>query len=177
MTSQRVKLSTHLGEFTIELETAAARETCRYFIELVQARKLDQFSIVRIANTENTEHEPNYPIEIIQLSNLLDLNGSDIKQDRVAHESTEVTGLRHKKWSVSAARFEIGYLYQSFFICLRDEPELDAGGRRNPDAAGFAVFGNVAEGFDVLQNIHNNAETSEMLTEPIVVKKIQLLTN
>jgi peptidyl-prolyl cis-trans isomerase A (cyclophilin A) len=56
------------------------------------------------------------------------------------HETTAMTGLRHRKGTVSLARFAPGAVYHSWFVCMRDEPGLDAGGLRHPDGQGFAAF-------------------------------------
>ena len=93
------------------------------------------------------------------------------------HESTSDSGLTHKKWSVSAARFEAGFLYKNLFICMRDEPELDAAGLRNADGKGFAVFGEISAGFDVLEHIFSLAETDEILTTPIDIRAATITTN
>ena len=43
-----------------------------------------------------------------------------------------------------------------FFICIGDQPELDFGGRRNPDGQGFAAFGRVVKGMDVVRKIQRS---------------------
>ena len=57
-----------------------------------------------------------------------------------------------------------------FFICIGDQPELDFGGKRNPDGQGFAAFGKVTKGMDVIKKIHT-ANSKEQLLEPTI--KIQ----
>jgi peptidyl-prolyl cis-trans isomerase A (cyclophilin A) len=86
-----------------------------------------------------------------------------------------MTGLRHMKGTVSLARFAPGAVYHSFFICLRDEPALDFGGARHPDGQGFAAFGWVARGFDIVQRIFAHAEAEEYLRNVIGIERIGLL--
>ena len=64
-----------------------------------------------------------------------------------------MTGLRHRDGTVSMARDEPGTATSSFFICIGRQPELDFGGRRNPDGQGFAAFGRVVKGMDVVRRI------------------------
>ena len=42
----------------------------------------------------------------------------------------------------------------SFSIVINDQPEMNFGDRRNPDGQGFAVFGRVVSGMDVVKTIH-----------------------
>ncbi|MFX6040711.1 peptidylprolyl isomerase, partial [Acinetobacter baumannii] len=72
----------------------------------------------------------------------------------IAHETTKQTGLRHRDGTVSMARGAPGTATAEFFICLGDQPELDFGGRRNPDGQGFAAFGQVVQGMGVVRALH-----------------------
>jgi len=73
----------------------------------------------------------------------------------IAHETTKITGLRHRDGVISMARDAPGSATSEFFICLGDNPALDHGGARNKDGQGFAAFGRVAEGMDVVRAIHD----------------------
>jgi peptidyl-prolyl cis-trans isomerase A (cyclophilin A) len=59
-----------------------------------------------------------------------------------------------------------------FFICVGDQKELDFGGRRNPDGQGFAAFGKVIDGMDVVRRIHDAPEASQRLTPPVAILRI-----
>jgi len=93
----------------------------------------------------------------------------------IAHEPTVRTGLRHRRWAVSTSRYAAGETYGSFFVCLRDEPELDYGGRRHPDGLGFAAFGRVSAGFSVLESIVRRAEGTEYLTRRIRIHRARMV--
>ena len=58
----------------------------------------------------------------------------------------------------------------SFSICIGDQPELDFGGKRNPDGQGFAAFGRVVKGMDVVRQIHTSAANGQQLTPPIRIQ-------
>jgi peptidyl-prolyl cis-trans isomerase A (cyclophilin A) len=65
------------------------------------------------------------------------------------------------------ARFEPGTAGSGFFICVGDQPELDFGGRRQPDGQGFAAFGQVEHGMDVVRAILARAEPKQLLANPV----------
>ena len=72
----------------------------------------------------------------------------------IAHEPTNHTGLRHRNGTISIARNEVGTGGAgAFFICIGDQPELDFGGKRNPDGQGFAAFGHVTSGMKLIREI------------------------
>ena len=68
-------------------------------------------------------------------------------------ERTSVTSLRHKDGTISMARDGRTRARPEFFICIGDQPSLDFGGKRNPDGQGFAAFGRVVLGMDVVGRI------------------------
>lgn len=165
-------VSTELGEFRVEFETARAPTTSAYFIGLVQAGGLDGASIYRIATRENQEPPAFRPIEVIQAG----LSPEDVPvRPTISHETTRLTGLRHRRWSVSASRYGPGEPYGSFFVCMRDEPELDYGGRRHPDGLGFAAFGRVVAGFSTFEAILERAEATEYLTRRIRIIRARMI--
>jgi peptidyl-prolyl cis-trans isomerase A (cyclophilin A) len=72
----------------------------------------------------------------------------------ITHESTNLTGLRHRNGTISIARGEVGTgTAGAFFICIGDQPQLDFGGKRNPDRQGFAAFGHVTSAMDLVCKI------------------------
>lgn len=70
------------------------------------------------------------------------------------------------------ARFEPGTADGSFFFCINDQPELDHGGKRYDDGLGFAVFGQIIQGRDVLELIYQKAENQEYLENEITISSI-----
>ena len=72
------------------------------------------------------------------------------------------------------SRLEPGSAHSEFFICIDDQPELDYGGQRNPDGQGFAAFGQVIEGFEIILEIQKQPEQNQMLLEPIKIHTMTL---
>ena len=71
------------------------------------------------------------------------------------------------------ARAEPGTASCSFFICVGDQPELDFGGRRNPDGQGFAAFGRVVKGMEVVRRIQKLDQEKQLLKKPVAIISIK----
>jgi peptidyl-prolyl cis-trans isomerase A (cyclophilin A) len=71
------------------------------------------------------------------------------------------------------ARAAPGTASSEFFICIGDQPELDYGGNRNPDGQGFAAFGRVVAGMDVVRVIHGEPSKGQMLVKPVGISAVQ----
>jgi len=164
----RVRIETALGDLEIELFEKLAPASAGYFLADVQAGLFDGSSFFRIVTLSNQGAEKHRRIAVIQ---------GGLRHERenlppaIAHETTAMTGLKHLRGTVSLARFAPGAVYHSFFICLRDEPVLDFGGARHPDGQGFAAFGRVIAGFDVVQAIYALAEQTEYLKNEIAIRR------
>jgi peptidyl-prolyl cis-trans isomerase A (cyclophilin A) len=75
------------------------------------------------------------------------------------------------------ARSEANSATSSFFICIGDQPELDFGGRRNPDGQGFAAFGRVIQGMDVVRRIQNSPAEGQALVPLVRITRIVKVVN
>ena len=169
----QVILETTLGEIRIAVYPERAPASAQSFLELVDSGLAEQASFYRSVRRDNDHGSP--VIEVIQ-------GGLDQDEEvlpSVAHESTADSGLSHRDGTVSLARAEPGTASgAAFFICIGEQPALDHGGLRNPDGLGFAAFGEVVDGMDVVRAIHarpTNAPTDEayfrgqLLTEPVEI--------
>ena len=81
-------------------------------------------------------------------------------------------GIFHKEGVISMARLEPGSADSEIFICIGDQPELDFNGKRNPDGQGFAAFGHVVEGMDVVRKIQAQPDKRQMLLNPVTINRI-----
>ena len=162
----RVEVCTAAFSFVIAVRSVQAPISSRYFLEDVEARRFDRTSVFRIVNLHNQPADHPAKIEVIQMG----LRETDPAiPASLPHEPTGVTGLRHRKGTVSLARFAPGAVYHSFFVCMRDEPALDEGGSRHPDGLGFAAFGAVEEGFEALERFYTEQAVSPEYPQPPVV--------
>ena len=88
-------------------------------------------------------------------------------------ERTSVTGLRHVDGAISMARGQPDSATSSFFFCINDQPSLDFGGNRNPDLQGFAAFGQVVSGMDVVRAIQGQPYEAQALTPPVRITSVR----
>ena len=73
------------------------------------------------------------------------------------------------------ARNEPGTASTEFFICVGDQPSLDFGGDRNPDGQGFAAFGKVSRGMEVVRAIQALPDSGQYLSDPVLIKKMEIV--
>lgn len=174
--SVRVRMMTDLGVVDIELNVEAAPISANNFLRLVDGRHMDGTTFYRVVSPQNDNGSP--PISVIQGGN----GSGDSPFEPIAHETTEDTGLLHLNGAVSMARGDVGTASTEFFICIGAQPALDFAAQRNPDGQGFAVFGYVVDGMDVVQAIHQQPSDSptesaylkgQMLEEPVTVISIR----
>ncbi|HEX6162618.1 MAG TPA: peptidylprolyl isomerase [Vicinamibacterales bacterium] len=173
----RVRVQTELGDIVIEVDPVKAPVTTANFLKYVDAGHYDGGVFHRTVKMDNQPESP-VKIEVIQ---------AGVNPDRakdgfppIALERTNVTGLLHKDGAVSMARGAPDSATSGWFICINDQPSLDFGGARNPDGQGFAAFGRVVSGMDVVRKIQaapssttrtTNAE-AQRLTPPIKIVKV-----
>ena len=141
-------IKTALGDITIELYTSKSPVTVANFLKYVDAHLYDSSSFFR-AVTLNNQPKDSVKIEVIQGGNV----DSAKEFAPIPLETTQQTGLHHKDGAISMARGKPATATCSFFICINDQPSLDFAGKRNKDGQGFAAFGIVTKGRDVVKKI------------------------
>ncbi|MBW8860288.1 MAG: peptidylprolyl isomerase [Caulobacter sp.] len=164
----RVRMVTDLGPIVIELYPDKAPVTVANFLAYADRHLLDGGTFYRTVSPKNDNNPAT--ISVIQGG----LNRDDSPLPAIAHETTRVTGIRHTDGVISMARDKPGTAGSEFFICLGDNPALDFGGARNKDGQGFAAFGKVIEGMEVVRRIHD-APTLSKADDPYM--KGQILEN
>ncbi len=173
----RVRVQTELGDIVVEVDTKRASATAANFLKYVDAGHYDGGIWHRTVKMDN-QPESEVKIEVIQAG----VNPEKAKQGfpPIALERTSVTGILHKDGVISMARGAPDSATSGWFICINDQPSLDFGGKRNPDGQGFAAFGRVVSGMDVVRKIQmapsssdrkTNAE-AQRLTPPITITKV-----
>jgi peptidyl-prolyl cis-trans isomerase A (cyclophilin A) len=174
--SERVRVQTELGDIVIEVDTTRAPVTAANFLAYVDGGHYDGGTFHRTVRLDN-QPESTIKIEVIQAGVNPDKSKAGFAP--IALERTSVTGLRHKDGVVSMARGAPDSANSGWFICINDQPSLDFGGMRNPDGQGFAAFGHVVSGMDVVRRIQaapssSNRTTNteaQKLTPPIRIVK------
>jgi peptidyl-prolyl cis-trans isomerase A (cyclophilin A) len=166
----RVAVETRLGVVTIEVDPGRAPLTAANFLRYVDAGLFDGASFHRTVRAGN-QPQNKVKIDVVQAGRGERPSPPDFPA--IALERTSDTGLRHVDGAVSMARDGPDTATSDFFICVGDQPELDFGGRRNPDGQGFAVFGRVVAGMDVVRRIHAAPADGQGLTPPIVIRSVR----
>jgi peptidyl-prolyl cis-trans isomerase A (cyclophilin A) len=168
--SVRVEIRTELGMILVELYPTQAPGTVANFLEYVDGAFFDGGTFHR------TVHGGNQPTDSVLIAVIQGDISAGRRGDRAAAiplERTSETGLRHKDGTVSMARSGPDTATSSFFICVGDQPELDFGGGRNPDGQGFAAFGMVLEGMEVVRAINRSPAEGQTLSPPIRILQVR----
>lgn len=161
-------IKTSLGDIYIELYPEKASITVSNFMKYVDNDLFKNASFFRTCTPEN-EADRDIKIEVIQ--------GGDIAEEKlfapIPIETTDQTKILHKNGTISMARSEPNTAQSNFFICINNQPELDFKGKRNPDGQGFAAFGQVTKGMDVVIQIQAQKNEGQMMPNPIVIYTIK----
>jgi peptidyl-prolyl cis-trans isomerase A (cyclophilin A) len=169
----KVLVQTEMGDIVIEVDAAKAPNTVANFLKYVDAGVFDGGQFHRTVTMSNQPTDK-VKIEVIQAS----AGEGKEKHPPIALERTSVTGLQHKDGTVSMARGAADSATSSWFVCINDQPSLDFGGQRNPDGQGFAAFGRVIKGMDVVRKIHQAPNTdAQRLTPPIKIVKVSRMAS
>lgn len=158
----QVELQTPFGAVRIEVDSARAPRTAANFLRYVDEGRYDSASFYRVRREE---------AEVLMQQGTAIVQGGLWYGDTtkllppVPFESTAQTGLRHTEGVVSMARFgDVNGARGEFFVVIGDQPHLDY---RSADSAGYAVFGRVVEGMDLIRDIQRLPLRGELLARPI----------
>ena len=177
--TQLVLIETTMGDFTVSIETERAPITAANFLRYVDEDRFDGTHFYRAMHLDWGEP----PNGLLQGGTQMD---PDRVLDPIAHEPTSQTGLSHTNGALSMARYDPGTATGDFSIMIKDQTGLDA----DPTSSdpnlqlGFAVFGYVVDGMDVVQAIHAlppDPEKGEgwmkgqLLAEPVEIVDVRRL--
>lgn len=157
-----VKFKTSVGSFIIEIYTDKAPVTSANFLRYLHENRYKDAEFYRVVTMDN---QPNNTIKIEVIQGGLWKDEHSDRLPAIVHENTGQSGILHEDGVISMARNQPGSASDAFFICIGDQPELDFGGKRNPDGQGFAAFGRVIKGMDVVKIIQQQ-KTNEQYLEP-----------
>jgi len=166
-----VTFVTELGEITMEVYTDRAPVTSENFLRLCQKGVYNQAAFYRVVTPGN---QPQNTVKIEVIQGGLFHDSVIVQYPVIVHETTDETGIRHLDGTVSMARNEPGSASTEFFICIGDQPSLDFGGERNPDGMGFAAFGRVVKGMDVVEKIQQLPDSEQYLNRQVQIRKTRI---
>lgn len=171
-----ITMTTSMGDIRIDLYADNAPVTVSNFLRLVDGGHLDGGGFYRVVSYANDKGLPQ--IEVIQGGR----GDAERPFPPIDHETTEQSGILHKDGVISMARGDVGTATSEFFICIGDQPGLDYGQPRMPDEQGFAAFGIVVSGMDVVKNINASAADApteidyfkgQILREPVEIIQVR----
>ena len=166
----KIVIQTAFGDITAEIYLEQAPVTAGNFLSLVEAGIFNTgATFYRVVRDDN---QPNNAVKIDVIQGGLRDSREGKPLIPIRHETTQETGLRHLNGSLSMARSTPGTADSEFFICIGDQPELDFGGKRNPDGMGFAVFGRIIKGMDVVRKIQQQEDRNQYLVDPVQIFSI-----
>lgn len=143
----RVDVETGQGKIVIELYVDRAPITTANFLRYVDQKRYDGATFFRASRAPG-------PADYGLIQGGLQGDPARVLKP-IAHEPTTQTGIKHTDGVVSIARNAPGTATSDFFICVGDAAYLDADPAAPGDNAGFAAFGKVVEGMDVVRKIIN----------------------
>lgn len=165
-----VRIETSVGVITADLDSARAPLTVRNFLRYVDSLAYDGGAFHRAVTLSNQSRDT-VRIEVIQGGANRARVGA--RFPAIELETTQRTGLRHVDGALSMARAGPNTATSDFFVSIGDQPSLDFGGHRNLDGQGFAVFGRVTSGMDIVHAIQRSPVDAQTLAPPITIVRIQ----
>lgn len=169
-----VTIETSIGSIDVEIDATHAPITAANFLRYVDAKMYDGGRFHRAVRLDNQARN-DVLIQVIQGGRSPELAKSAKGFGPIALERTSVTTLKHGDGVISMARGAAADSAASdFFLCIGENASLDFAGARAADGQGFAAFGRVLRGMDVVRNIQAGATNErESLLAPIEILTIR----
>jgi len=169
-----ILIETVFGDIEVELYPDKAPKSVAAFLSYVDSGFYTNSSFYRVLKEEN-QPSGAFKSQLIQGG----IWHTDYKKGSslpgIPHEPTNQTGILHTNGTISLARTTPGTASSEFFICIDDQPAYDYGGLANADKQGFAAFGRVIKGMDIVRKIHQQPDYEESFDPPIEIFKIRRL--
>jgi peptidyl-prolyl cis-trans isomerase A (cyclophilin A) len=160
-------IDTNYGEIEAELYPKKAPKTVVAFLSYIDSGFYKKTTFYRVLKNEDLPMDINYGV----------IQGGVWPQKKnvvgVEHESTRLTGLTHTNGTLSLARTSVGTATTEFFICIGNETIFDAGNKGAYDTLGFAAFGRIVKGMDIVRKIQAQKNTGENFETKIIINNIE----
>ena len=163
-----VLIETNYGDIEVELFPEKAPKTVAAFLSYIDSGYYNKGLFYRVIKTEDMGGN-NYGL----IQGGIWRTNDQLKIPGIPHESTKQTGLSHTSGTISLARTTPGSASTEFFICVGDQTQFDYG--NGGDGQGFAAFGSVFKGMDIVRKIQDQPANGESFIEKISIDKIKRL--
>jgi peptidyl-prolyl cis-trans isomerase A (cyclophilin A) len=166
-----IEIETNFGDIVVELYPEKAPKTVAVFLSYVDSGYYKNGSFYRVLKEEDQPSNA-FRSQLIQGGIWQSQYKKQLSLPGIPHETTRQTGILHINGAISLARTAPGTANTEFFICIGDQPAYDYGGSANSDGQGFAAFGKVIEGMEVVKQIHDQPDNQTSFTPPLAIKNI-----
>jgi peptidyl-prolyl cis-trans isomerase A (cyclophilin A) len=166
-----VKIVTTEGDIEVELYATKAPKIVAAFLQNIEDKTYDNANFYRVILQEGLTAQMNQGIVQggIHYANTTIAN----RQKGIVHEATNVTGLTHDDGTISMARTTVGSATTEFFICIGNQSQYDYGYDGRPDKQGYAAFGKVIKGMDVVKAILKKDSSGDTFVNKILITTIK----
>ncbi len=161
-----IEIQTKSGDIEIELYQDKAPITVKAFLSYIDSGIYKNCYFYRLLNDQNQPSDA-FKVDFIQGGIWKNARRKSESIPGIPHESTKQTKILHKDGVISLARLEPGTATTEFFICIGDQSGFDYGGNNNADKQGYAAFGKVVSGMNIVLKINNEPEYDQTFT-PLV---------
>ena len=170
-TTPHILIKTQAGDIEVELYLSQASRTAGAFLSYVDSGFYKNSSFYRILNDDNQSSDA-LKSQLIQGGIWRTDYKKAVAHQSIPHETTKQTHILHKDGVISLARTAPGTAGTEFFICIGDQPGFDYGGDNNPDGQGYAAFGKVVKGLNIVRNIYARPENNQSFDPPVIIYDI-----
>ena len=167
----RILIRTQAGDIEVEVYPRQAPKTVAAFLSYIDSGFYRNSSFYRVLNDDNQSSDAPKS-ELIQGGIWRSNYKKAVAQQGIPHETTQQTHILHKDGVISLARTTPGTAGTEFFICVGDQPGFNYGGDNNPDGQGYAAFGKVVKGLDIVRIIYARPENSQSFDPPVMIYNI-----
>jgi peptidyl-prolyl cis-trans isomerase A (cyclophilin A) len=169
----KILIQTSLGNIDAELYADKAPVTVAAFLSYIDSGFFKNSSFYRVVYNDVFGNDDD--AGVVQGGIWQSNNELAKKLPGIAHESPDKTGLSHVSGTLSLARTTAGSANTEFFICIADQTGFDDNKDLNPDGLGFAAFGKVTSGMDIIRKIHRQPANGDAFIKPVVILNIKSL--
>ncbi len=167
----QIIIKTSLGNIDAELYPLQAPNTVAAFLSYIDSGLYKKSSFYRLTFLESITSSQY--TGIIQGGIWQTNNAVASTLPGIPHESPKQTGLSHTDGTLSLARTTAGSANSEFFICIGDQTAYDNGADLNSDGLGFAAFGRITAGMDIVYKIHKQHTNGEAFVKPVEIIAIE----
>jgi len=171
-----ILIETDYGNIEAVLYADKAPITVTNFLRYIKENRLGDARFYRVVRL-NPDNQPDNKVKIEVLQGGLYDDNHPGHLPPIKIETTEQTDIKHLDGTLSMARMGPDTATIEFSICIGDQPELNYKGRRNPDGWGFAAFGRVVKGMDVVHKIHKLPANGQYLKTHVSMRKVSIIRN